>query len=584
MHFAVILPALAGLAVASPVHLDRRATALRDSPSGTYAPTVGACPASGVTIRQGAIVDPQEAAYIQEKTVTSLGDWKSYLGGVGLEGLDVNTFVSEGANADPGKTMPLVGFAVSGGGQRAMLVGGGILAAFDNRNATAVAAKSGGVLQIAQYLVGLSGGSWLTGSYAVADFPSFESLRDDVWDMTENFFAPKQEDPTGVADAVASIGLKHKAGSPVSSIDAYGRILAYHLVNDTRSPIDVTSGPGAATLWSSIKKTSNFISRIAPFPIIISCGRTVGNRVIDISSPIYESTPYTFGTNLPSSGGLSVPIEYLGTNFTAGVASSQSCVTGFDNAAFLMGCSGNILGAPIFLAERSIDLTAITDNPDISAALDAVPDEKADNGRVINPFAGLSSATGYPASADLELALIDGGFGGENVPFFPLIQPQRALDVIIAIDASADTDNFPDGREIYHTYQKTQQPGYSATPFPVIPPVESFVAQGLNKRPVFFGSDCYAQPQNVSTPLVVYVPNYNIVFATNTSTGTNSYSNEDTQSFFDNGFAIATQSLSPSWSSCLACALVDAQQGRNGVARSEQCQSCFAEYCYMGTM
>jgi hypothetical protein len=33
-----------------------------------------------------------------------------------------------------------------------MLVGGGILAAFDSRNATTVAAKSGGVLQLAQYL------------------------------------------------------------------------------------------------------------------------------------------------------------------------------------------------------------------------------------------------------------------------------------------------------------------------------------------------------------------------------------------------------------------------------------------------
>lgn len=74
---------------------------------------------------------------------------------------------------------------------------------------------------------------------------------------------------------------------------------------------------------------------------------------------------------------------------------------------------------------------------------------------------------------------------------------------MITIDASADTNNFPDGQEIYHTYQKTLQPGYEATPFPVIPAPDSFLAQGLNTHPVFFGSACYAQPKNVSTPLIV---------------------------------------------------------------------------------
>ena len=57
---------------------------------------------------------------------------------------------------------------------RAMLVGGGVMAALDGRSPDAVAAKTGGILQLAQYLVGLSGGSWMTGSWALANFPSFE--------------------------------------------------------------------------------------------------------------------------------------------------------------------------------------------------------------------------------------------------------------------------------------------------------------------------------------------------------------------------------------------------------------------------
>lgn len=55
-----------------------------------------------------------------------------------------------------------------------MLVGGSILAAMDARNASAVAAKTGGVMQLATYVVGLSGGSWITGSWALAGFPTLQ--------------------------------------------------------------------------------------------------------------------------------------------------------------------------------------------------------------------------------------------------------------------------------------------------------------------------------------------------------------------------------------------------------------------------
>ena len=75
-------------------------------------------------------------------------------------------------------------------------------------------------------------------------------------------------------------------------------------------------------------------------------------------------------------------------------------------------------------------MTAISDNSAINKALGNVPDEMLDNGRVslvhrpspgalylkvemqvVNPFIGLASATGYPATNDAELALLDGGLG-----------------------------------------------------------------------------------------------------------------------------------------------------------------------------
>lgn len=79
----------------------------------------------------------------------STGDWTAYLNNVGLAGLNVPAFVAGTASGRPGVDMPNVAFAISGGGERAMLVGGSILAAMDSRNASAVAAKIGGVQQIA---------------------------------------------------------------------------------------------------------------------------------------------------------------------------------------------------------------------------------------------------------------------------------------------------------------------------------------------------------------------------------------------------------------------------------------------------
>lgn len=66
----------------------------------------------------------------------------------------------------------------------------------------------------------------------------------------------------------------------------------------------------------------------------------------------------------------------------------------------------------------------------------------------------------------------------------------------------AELDLYPNGEDIHNTYLKSLLPGYDI-PFPVIPPPWTFVAQKLNKRPVFFGSACYTQPNSLITPLIV---------------------------------------------------------------------------------
>lgn len=117
--------------------------------------------------------------------------------------------------------------------------------------------------------------------------------------------------------------------------------------------------------------------------------------------------------------------------------------------------------------------------------------------------------------------------------------------------------------------------GFTAYSFPTVPTPEQFVATGRNKRISFLGSACDSRP--TKTPLVVYIPKYFVNFNTNTSSGTTQYSVTDQQGFYANGFQIATGGNNKE---CFACAMIDAQQTRNKVARSVGCEACFAEYCF----
>jgi lysophospholipase len=89
---------------------------------------------------------PREEAYVDTRLSTVVaGEWKEWIGDIGY---DLNAF---------NNSFPKVGLAISGGGYRAALYGAGVLSALDARNQLAKTAGTGGLLQVASYLAGLSG-------------------------------------------------------------------------------------------------------------------------------------------------------------------------------------------------------------------------------------------------------------------------------------------------------------------------------------------------------------------------------------------------------------------------------------------
>lgn len=122
----------------------------------------------------------------------------------------------------------------------------------------------------------------------------------------------------------------------------------------------------------------------------------------------------------------------------------------------------------------------------------------------------------------------------QNIPLWPLIQPERQVDIIFAVDASADTDYYwPNGSSLVQTYNRvTGAAGVARSnksiSFPYVPDTQTFVNLGLNLRPTFFGCNgSNGTLPGTAPPLIVYIPNAPYSYYSNFSTYNGEYSASD---------------------------------------------------------
>lgn len=220
-----------------------------------------------------------------------------------------------------------------------------------------------------------------------------------------------------------------------------------------------------------------------------------------------------------------------------------------------------------------------------------------------NPFFGVQNGT-FIDSNQAFLGMADGGEDGEVVPIQPLLVKARNVDVIFAIDATSDSDNYAAGSSLVvmscslcftlrcakTMVQATQNRTTffpSAYSFPQVPNDTSvFISQNLTHHPTFFGCN-----ESAPVPLVIYLANgaapAGFPPLTNTTTAQTAYQPSQIQAMLDETFVIATQgfpansseTVDPEWPACLACAVVDRARAKTGVQRSGVCADCFSRYC-----
>ncbi|PVI05044.1 hypothetical protein DM02DRAFT_517472 [Periconia macrospinosa] len=574
------------------------------APNG-YAPAPVDCPSTKPTLRVAANrPSNEESEWLQKRRPNTVQPLKEFLGRSNINGFDASAYIEKHKNN--ATALPNIGIAFSGGGYRAMLNGAGAVAAFDSRTPDSTShGKLGGLLQSATYIAGLSGGGWLLGSMYMNNFTSIQNIIDQnydgaVWQLGNSIFTGEHWRPKkgGVQilnqadywkNLVDSVDSKEDAPGifNASITDYWARSLSFQFVNATDG--------GPSYTWSSIQDDNDFKNANAPFPMLVALERAPGETLLSTSATNIEFNPYEMGSYDPTLNGF-CPLKYIGSNFSQGrIPDGERCVRGFDNGGFVMGTSSSLFNTIILNLPGGESIPDFLMNA-IRGLLGSIGqnnDDIADYSP--NPFFGFNNNTN-PSAQTQRLTLVDGGEDLQNIPLIPLIQPHRNVDVIFAVDSSADivtgaVQNWPNGTSLVASYQRTTNTTMqNNTAFPYIPDVNTIVNLGYNNRPAFFGCDANNMTGRGVGPMIVYIPNSPYVFQSNTSTFEKlTYTNRERNAMIQNGYNVATMANSSlsgfeDWSTCVGCAVLSRSFSRNGEQVPQACQQCFTKYCWNGTL
>lgn len=449
---------------------------------------------------------------------------------------------------------------------------------------------------------------------------------------------------------------KKEAGFYISFTDYWGRALARKIFHTgARAP--------GATMTSSIE-LSSFKNFLQPFPIICSVEKTNPKLSDNQNSHTFEFTPYEFGS-WDSYLKAFVPIKYLGSSLYNGFSSKPTenpnisiCTSGYDNVGFITGTSSSLFNQMflyIYQMLSKVNFEVSFGIQDVLKIFGLDPNSKPDKESHYqpdyavfspNPFYGYEKSNPYGKflSKSKSLYLADGGDGGENIPFHPLLISARKVDIIFAFDMSSDMNNFPNGSVLtsstlrYHNASTTDSyfqfqdhclkisPNFEGlnfnntnntmvrkfkSVFPKIPTPEVIVKHGWDKKPVFFGCNLDKDYPDLNTatildrnnkassienfsqrteethfpPLIVYTANHNHTFDSNRSTFQLSYKTSEVQGMVQNGYNLATYMNSTEYARCIGCAILKRKFDRAkyidlSFKVPSVCEECYEEYCY----
>ncbi|ODV86180.1 hypothetical protein CANARDRAFT_127785 [[Candida] arabinofermentans NRRL YB-2248] len=407
---------------------------------------------------------------------------------------------------------------------------------------------------------------------------------------------------------------KRKRGFKLSLTDYWGRAIA-------NSVFPIINGSTSQETFSRIREKAVFKNHQLPFPIILSNTKNVEEKVkTKATSRLFEFNPYEFGSWEPGMDYF-VLVEVLGSPLRNGKPYKGYCTSGYDDLGFITGVSSSLFNSVFHRIWEAISKTKKQTYESMKTIMNVfgvtfshdeehgMNHEKYVSDYAVispNPFFNFENMTLESITNSTDLYLVDGG-ENENIPLEPFFHKTRQVDVVIAIDSSSDFKNYPNGTHLYGTSSRFNHKLNNMTffhdngeysLFPSVPEVKKFVKMGFNKRPTFFGcnittafkkrgyqNSTRALTENWVPPLVVYLPNNEYTYHSNTSTFKLTYNHTEVESMLENGYSIGTYAngtIDKEFPICMGCAILKRQldKTKTELSQLEVCRSCYNRYCY----
>ncbi|XBW34741.1 hypothetical protein QEN19_000308 [Hanseniaspora menglaensis] len=582
-------------------------TAFAWSPNDSYAPGNISCPSDFNLVRDAVGLSDAETSWLKKRDSITKPILKSWLSSKFGNSTAEKDLLTEIFNSNRSSyRLPRIGIAASGGGYRAMLCGAGQISGLDNRTRGGFDSGLGGILQSSTYLSGLSGGNWLVGTLAFNNWTSVQDIIDQtynssidepIWDISDSIIDPEGInliDDYDIWDNISDdVQSKKNAGFNISLTDVWGLALS----RDFFPSLTTNKGHGLwkAMSFNDLASYESFENAEMPFTIHVADSKYPGIAVVNTNNTLFEFNAFEMGS-WDATVNSFANITYVGTDVENGKPTSDTCIAGFDSVPFILGTSSSLFNEFLlnvnstsissFLKDLVTDyLTDLSDSYDDISIWSPNPFYKTNNS-----FSNVTTQINSTASItdNKVLYLGDGGEDGENIPLVPLLQQEREVDVIFALDNSCDTDAcWPAGLSLVSTYERQFGLQRSDLAFPYVPDAETFVNKGLNKKPTFFGCDASNLTHLAYVPpLIIYIPNSEYSTKSNTSTYKMSYSAKERLDLIQNGFEVISYNNLTDYEGydyCISCAILRRSQERLGLNTTSECEKCFSDFCWDGS-
>lgn len=176
-----------------------------------------------------------------------------------------NMMSKAGLSQMPPRT-PVVALTLSGGGYRAMINGLGMTQGMMAQSQEASDAGTGGWLDAASYMAGLSGGSWATGSFMANGGMLPTDLLQNVLNLQDNLIFPADGKVSFYYNMLSNVRAKAAEGFPTQITDYWALALGNHLL-PSQWRLDTSPNITFNGLLSNISQLQN---AELPVPIIIA--------------------------------------------------------------------------------------------------------------------------------------------------------------------------------------------------------------------------------------------------------------------------------------------------------------------------